>query len=221
MNYSKVIILCMVWFFAACSSKPLSTQSRNFSHENSSMALTKVESLETGIIAGAIVAKVTGAEMVASIVVGTAVGLGVGNKLLDMQLDYLEKENYLIDKISKSVENQEKLSTDINNLKSKMSRLNGDIKSIKGLDNSIQNREGLFKKIDIKKEKIIELRELNNSAIDDVLAYKNLLSYTQYPKNKKIKIKKILDNVLTELFSLRTKCKSNLMKLDDLEKRIF
>jgi hypothetical protein len=67
----------------------------------------------------------------------------------------------------------------------------------------------------------VELRELNKSAIDDVLAYKNLLSYTKYPKEKKKKIKKILDSLLTELFSLREKCKLNLEKLDDLEKRVF
>jgi hypothetical protein len=208
-------------FLSACSSKTTSVKSNNISDENKSMALTEIESLETGIIAGAIIGKITGAELLSSVVVGSAVGLGAGNKLLHMQLKYLEEENYLLDKISKSVENQEKLSSDMNGLKIKMSELNSEIQSIKGMDNSIKSREGLLEKIDIKKERIIKLKKLNNSVIDDVLAYKNLLSYTKYPEEKKKEIKKILDNVLLELFALRGKCKLNLEKLNDLEQRIF
>jgi len=219
MNYKKnILLLLIVGSCSACTSK---SSFINKNEENRNMSLTEVEALETGMIVGAIIGKVSGAEIVTSTVVGAAVGLGVGNKLLEMQFDYLSKENYLIDKISKSVENQKELSKDMDSLREKMSQLNGDIESIKQMDNTITNKDAMVTKIELKREKIENLKALNNGTIDDILEYKNLLSYSKYPDEKKQEVKKRLDAVLTELFSLRKKCKENLTQLDNLEKRIF
>jgi len=212
MSTIKIYILITSILFSACSTKN--------NNGNRNLSLTEVESLETGVITGAVIGKVTGVDIAATTIVGSAIGLGAGKELLEMQLDYLEKENYLINEISKSIKNQEQLSTNINSLKTKISQLNDEIKSIKSMNKTIKEKEKLAEKINIKKNKIVALKELNNSAIDDVLAYKNLLSYTKYPKDKKKEIEEVLDGVLTELFSLRKKCKINLDKLDDLEKRI-
>ena len=216
MSNIKIYILITSILFSACSTKNIRTNNDG----NRTLSLTEVESLETGIITGAVIGKVTGVDIAATTIVGSAIGLGVGKELLEMQLDYLEKENYLINEISKSIKNQKQLSTNINSLKTKITQLNDEIKLIKSMNTTIKDREKLAEKVHIKKNKIVELKELNNSAIDDVLAYKNLLSYTKYPKDKKKEIEEVLDGVLTELFSLRKKCKINLDKLDDLEKRI-
>jgi len=216
MSNIKIYILITSILFSACSTKNITTNN----DKNRTLSLTEVESLETSIITGAVIGKVTGIDIAATTIVGSAIGLGVGKELLEMQLNYLEKENYLINEISKSIKNQKQLSTDINSLKTKISHLNDEIKSIKSINKTIKDKKKLAEKINIKKNKIVELKELNNSAIDDVLAYKNLLSYTKYPKDKKKEIEKVLDSVLTELFSLREKCKINLDKLNDLQKRI-
>ena len=212
------ILLCITGVYSGCAFKDKSLESKNGKKiENE----TQIESFETGVIVGSIIGHISGTSVVTGSVVGAVAGFAGGDLLTQMQEEYQEKENILAEKILKSVENQQRLVLDGKELDRKISKLDKDIKSLKvnKKNQLLENKQELINRISLKKEELLNFKELNDSAIDDILVYNNLVSYTKYTAEKKKEMENALDSVLTNLFHLRKTCNENLEKLDALEER--
>jgi len=212
------ILVCMMGIHNGCSVRDKSLDSKNGKKiENE----TQIESFETGVIVGSIIGHVSGTSVVTGTVVGAVAGFAGGDLLSKMQEKYQEKEYVLAEKISKSVENQKRLSSQAKELDQKISTLDKDTESLKinKKNQLLENKQELVSRISLKKEELLNFKELNDSAIDDILVYNNLVSYTKYSTEKKKEMENTLDSVLTNLFHLRKTCNENLEKLNTLEER--
>jgi uncharacterized protein YcfJ len=209
----------MLSFYSGCSKKAsniLSENRKNTANE------TEIESFETGVLIGSFIGHVSGSSVVTSTVVGAVAGLTGGNLLSKMQKSYQKKEHSLNEKILKSVQIQQQLSLKIIELNINVSKLDKDTEALKsyGSKEILESKNKISQKILLKKEELLSFKQLNDSAIDDILLYNNLVSYTQYTKERKKEVEGTLDNVLTNLFHLRKTCNENLEKLNNLEERL-
>ena len=210
--------VCLMGFYGGCSSK---NQNMSAMGEKKIENETQIESFETGIIVGSLLGHLSGTSVVAGTVVGGMAGFSGGELLAKMQQEYQDKEYVLAEKIEKSVENQKRLSFQIEGLNLKIFQLDKDIGYLKVNQNNqlLENKTELFQRVLSKKEELLNFKTLNDSAIDDVLIYNNLVSYTKYTEERKKEVEATLDSVLTNLFTLRKICNKNLEKLTALEER--
>jgi len=212
------MLVCLMGLYSGCASRNTNMDVKSKKRVENE---TQIESFETGIILGSILGHISGTSVVAGTVVGGMAGFAGGDLLAQMQQEYQDKEEILSAKILESVEKQKQLSFQIKEVNLKVSQLDIDTKSLK-LNKSnklVETKRELLQRILLKKEELSNFKQLNDSAIDDVLVYNNLVSYTKYSVEKKKEVENTLDSVLTNLFNLRETCNENLEKLNALEER--
>ena len=178
-----------------------------------------------GIALGAIVGGVTAKVLQQSTLLGAAIGGIIGTiggyQLASMQCQYQGKEATLLNEIQSTIDNQNSLTQETQQLNGKMSQLYKEIEMLKTQQaERLSTKEQLLNDIDIKKEEVLKLQSLGHTVKLEITQYYKDLKTTKYSETDSKNIEHSLESLIVSLDSIQESSLYNLDQLDKFEQRV-